>query len=40
MLFKKQIPVYNENHVEFINTKYNVTKKAGGTYSYGSDLNF
>jgi hypothetical protein len=34
MLFKEVIAVYNENHVEFMNTKYNVTNWETGWYIY------
>jgi hypothetical protein len=35
MLFKKIIAVYSENHMKFINTKYNATsEKPGGIYIY------
>jgi hypothetical protein len=34
MLFKEVIAIYTENHEEFINIKYTLTEKAGGTYTY------
>jgi hypothetical protein len=39
MLFKEVIAVYNENQMDLINTKYNVTNwKPGGTHIYRSAL--
>jgi hypothetical protein len=34
MLFKEVIAVYNENHMEFINTKYSVTNWETRWYIY------
>jgi hypothetical protein len=34
MLFKEVIAVYNENQMEFINTKYNVTNLKTRWYIY------
>jgi hypothetical protein len=38
MLFNKIIDVYTEKHTEPINTKFWVTVKSAGTYSYHSAL--
>jgi hypothetical protein len=40
MLFKEVIPVYTENYMEQINTKWRVTEKIKmtGAYSYHSAL--
>jgi hypothetical protein len=38
MLFKEIIAVYSENHTKIWNTKYYITVKADGSYSYRSAL--
>jgi hypothetical protein len=37
-LFKEIIAVYSENHAKSINTKFSITVKADGSYSYRSAL--
>jgi hypothetical protein len=34
MPFKEIIAVYSENHAKPINTKFSITEKADGSYSY------